>query len=150
MDFNRQGLALDTMNSQARNQLSEAQFMASEGRYATLRLPSGEMRLVDARCRATVGRVGNVDHINVSLGKAGRKRWKGIRPTTRGSAMNPVDHPHGGGEGKAPARTRRALRGASAPSVSARARRTSPRTSSLCAGDTGARQNCERDGDSEV
>jgi len=86
----------------ARSAGAEAQFMASEGRYATLRLPSGEMRLVDARCRATVGRVGNVDHINVSLGKAGRKRWKGIRPTTRGSAMNPVDHPHGGGEGKAP------------------------------------------------
>lgn len=86
----------------ARSAGAEAQYMASEGRYATLRLPSGETRLVDARCRATVGRVGNVDHINVSLGKAGRKRWKGIRPTTRGSAMNPVDHPHGGGEGKAP------------------------------------------------
>lgn len=86
----------------ARSAGAEAQFVALEGGYALLRLPSGEMRMVDARCRATVGRVGNVDHDNVSLGKAGRKRWKGIRPTTRGSAMNPVDHPHGGGEGKAP------------------------------------------------
>ncbi|MGD9495928.1 MAG: 50S ribosomal protein L2 [Armatimonadota bacterium] len=81
---------------------AEAQFVALEGGYALLRLPSGEMRMVDARCRATVGRVGNVDHDNVSLGKAGRKRWKGIRPSVRGSVMNPVDHPHGGGEGKAP------------------------------------------------
>lgn len=86
----------------ARSAGAEAQYMAREGGYALLRLPSNEMRLVDIRCRATVGRVGNVDHANVSLGKAGRKRWKGIRPTTRGSAMNPVDHPHGGGEGKAP------------------------------------------------
>jgi large subunit ribosomal protein L2 len=81
---------------------AEAQFIAQEGNYATLRLPSGEMRMVDKRCRATIGRVGNVDHSNVSLGKAGRKRWMGWRPTVRGSAMNPVDHPHGGGEGKAP------------------------------------------------
>lgn len=81
---------------------SEAQFIAQEGNYATLRLPSGEMRMVDKRCRATIGRVGNVDHSNISLGKAGRKRWMGWRPTVRGSAMNPVDHPHGGGEGKAP------------------------------------------------
>lgn len=86
----------------ARSAGAEAQFVALEGGYALLRLPSNEMRMVDARCRATVGRVGNVDHDNVSLGKAGRKRWKGIRPTVRGSAMNPVDHPHGGGEGKAP------------------------------------------------
>ncbi len=86
----------------ARSAGAEAQFVALEGGYALLRLPSGEMRMVDGRCRATVGRVGNVDHDNVSLGKAGRKRWKGVRPTTRGSAMNPVDHPHGGGEGKAP------------------------------------------------
>ncbi len=81
---------------------AEAQFIAQEGNYATLRLPSGEMRMVDKRCRATIGRVGNVDHSNVSLGKAGRKRWMGWRPTVRGSAMTPVDHPHGGGEGKAP------------------------------------------------
>jgi len=86
----------------ARSAGAEAQFVALEGGYALLRLPSDEMRMVDARCRATVGRVGNVDHDNVSLGKAGRKRGKGIRPTVRGSAMNPVDHPHGGGEGKAP------------------------------------------------
>jgi len=86
----------------ARSAGAEAQFVALEAGYALLRLPSGEMRMVDARCRATVGRVGNVDHGNVSLGKAGRKRWMGIRPTVRGSAMNPVDHPHGGGEGKAP------------------------------------------------
>ncbi len=86
----------------ARSAGAEAQFVAREGRYALLRLPSGEMRMVDVRCKATIGRVGNVDHDNASLGKAGRKRWKGIRPTVRGSAMNPVDHPHGGGEGKAP------------------------------------------------
>lgn len=86
----------------ARSAGAEAQFVALEGGYALLRLPSDEMRMVDARCRATVGRVGNVDHDNVTLGKAGRKRWKGIRPSVRGSVMNPVDHPHGGGEGKAP------------------------------------------------
>ncbi len=80
---------------------ASAQIVAKEGKYATLRLPSGEVRLVFLRCRATVGSVGNVDHLNVKLGKAGRKRKKGWRPTVRGSAMNPVDHPHGGGEGKA-------------------------------------------------
>ncbi|MBC7339417.1 MAG: 50S ribosomal protein L2 [Firmicutes bacterium] len=79
-----------------------AQVMAKEGGFALLRLPSGEQRLFPLECRATVGQVGNLDHENVSLGKAGRKRWLGIRPTTRGSVMNPVDHPHGGGEGKAP------------------------------------------------
>lgn len=79
-----------------------AQLMAKEGKYAHLRLPSGEMRLVLTKCRATVGTVGNADHENVSIGKAGRKRHMGIRPTVRGSVMNPVDHPHGGGEGKAP------------------------------------------------
>ncbi|MGC9318595.1 MAG: 50S ribosomal protein L2 [Armatimonadota bacterium] len=86
----------------ARSAGAEARFVAQEGTYALIQLPSGEMRMVDARCRATIGRVGNADHDNVSLGKAGRKRWKGVRPTVRGSAMNPVDHPHGGGEGKAP------------------------------------------------
>ena len=80
----------------------EAQLMAKEGTYAHIRLPSGEMRLVLARCRATIGTIGNTDHENVKLGKAGRKRHMGIRPTVRGSVMNPVDHPHGGGEGKAP------------------------------------------------
>jgi len=81
---------------------SGAQVMAKEGKYATLRLPSGEMRNVLQTCRATVGQVGNLDHENISLGKAGRSRWLGIRPTTRGVAMNPRDHPHGGGEGKSP------------------------------------------------
>ena len=80
----------------------EAQLMAKEGKYAHLRLPSGEMRLVSARCRATIGTIGNSDHENIKLGKAGKTRHLGIRPTVRGSAMNPNDHPHGGGEGKAP------------------------------------------------
>ena len=79
-----------------------AQLMAKEGKYAHVRLPSGEMRLVMTRCRATIGTVGNTDHENVKIGKAGRKRNMGIRPTVRGSVMNPVDHPHGGGEGRAP------------------------------------------------
>jgi large subunit ribosomal protein L2 len=77
-----------------------AQLMAKEGDYGTLRLPSSEMRMVHLDCRATVGQVGNLMHENLTTGKAGRSRWKGVRPTTRGSAMNPVDHPHGGGEGK--------------------------------------------------
>ena len=76
------------------------QLVAKEGKHATLRLPSGEMRMVPLRCRATIGAIGNADHENVSIGKAGRNRHKGIRPQTRGTAMNPVDHPHGGGEGK--------------------------------------------------
>ena len=79
-----------------------AQLMAKEDKYAHVRLPSGEMRLVLTTCRATIGVVGNSDHENVKIGKAGRKRHMGIRPTVRGSVMNPVDHPHGGGEGKAP------------------------------------------------
>lgn len=79
-----------------------AQLMAKEGNYATLRLPSGEMRMVLARCKATVGQVGNLDHELVSLGKAGRKRHMGVKPTVRGVVMNPCDHPHGGGEGKSP------------------------------------------------
>ncbi len=77
-----------------------AQLLAKEGDYATLRLPSGEVRRVRIECYATVGQVGNEDHENLSLGKAGRSRWLGIRPTVRGVAMNPVDHPHGGGEGR--------------------------------------------------
>jgi large subunit ribosomal protein L2 len=76
------------------------QLVAREGRMATLRLPSGEMRMVDVRCRATVGEVGNSEQSNIDWGKAGRMRWKGVRPTVRGVAMNPVDHPHGGGEGR--------------------------------------------------
>jgi large subunit ribosomal protein L2 len=79
-----------------------AQLMAKEGKYALLRLPSGEMRNVHSECRATVGQVGNVEYFNVTIGKAGRKRHMGIRPTVRGSVMNPCDHPHGGGEGRAP------------------------------------------------
>ena len=80
-----------------------AQLMAREGNYATVRLPSGEMRMVHIKCMATLGQVGNLDHQNVVLGKAGRSRWLGRRPVVRGAAMNPVDHPHGGGEGRAPA-----------------------------------------------
>jgi large subunit ribosomal protein L2 len=80
----------------------EAQLMAKEGAYAHVRLPSGEMRLIAIRCRATIGTIGNSDHENIKLGKAGRTRHLGIRPTVRGSVMNPNDHPHGGGEGRAP------------------------------------------------
>ena len=79
-----------------------AQLMAKEGKYAHVRLPSGEMRLILAKCRATIGVIGNADHENIKIGKAGRKRHMGWRPEVRGSVMNPVDHPHGGGEGRAP------------------------------------------------
>lgn len=79
-----------------------AQLMAKEGKYATLRLPSGEMRYILAKCRATIGQVGNLEHEIISIGKAGRKRHMGVRPTVRGVVMNPCDHPHGGGEGKSP------------------------------------------------
>lgn len=85
----------------ARSAGSYAQLLAREGKYATIKLPSGEMRLVLAECMATVGTVSNADHMNVRLGKAGRKRWLGRRPRTRGVVMNPVDHPMGGGEGRA-------------------------------------------------
>ena len=81
---------------------NSAQLMAKEGKYAQVRLPSGEVRMVRQECKATIGQVGNLDHENVSIGKAGRKRHMGIRPTVRGSVMNPVDHPHGGGEGRSP------------------------------------------------
>jgi len=79
---------------------AHVQLVAREGRMATLRLPSGEMRMVDVRCRATIGEVGNAEQSNINWGKAGRNRWKGIRPTVRGVVMNPIDHPHGGGEGR--------------------------------------------------
>jgi large subunit ribosomal protein L2 len=79
-----------------------AQLMAKENGYAQVRLPSGEVRLVRLDCKATIGQIGNLDHENVQIGKAGRKRHMGVRPTVRGSVMNPVDHPHGGGEGKSP------------------------------------------------
>jgi large subunit ribosomal protein L2 len=81
---------------------TSAQLLAKEGDYAQVRLPSGEVRRIFVRCMATIGQVGNIDHSNIKLGKAGRKRWLGWRPTTRGSAMDPASHPHGGGEGKAP------------------------------------------------
>ena len=79
---------------------ASVQLVAREGKYAQLRMPSGEIRNVDARCRASVGEVGNAEQSNIGWGKAGRMRWKGVRPTVRGVVMNPVDHPHGGGEGK--------------------------------------------------
>ncbi len=79
-----------------------AQLLAKEGDYAQIRMPSGEVRLIRQKCYATIGQVGNLDHSNIKLGKAGRKRHKGIRPTVRGSAMSPRDHPHGGGEGRQP------------------------------------------------
>lgn len=81
---------------------ASAQLMGKAGKYATVRLPSGEMRKVLLTCKATVGAVGNAEHANITIGKAGRTRWMGIRPTVRGSVMNPNDHPHGGGEGRAP------------------------------------------------
>ncbi len=81
---------------------NSAQLMAKEGKYAQVRLPSGEVRMVSMECRATIGQVGNIDHENINIGKAGRTRHMGIRPTVRGSVMNPNDHPHGGGEGRAP------------------------------------------------
>jgi large subunit ribosomal protein L2 len=81
---------------------TSAQLLAKEGRYAHLRLPSGEVRLVNVQCMATIGQVGNTEHGNISLGKAGRKRWLGIRPSVRGTAMDPSSHPHGGGEGRSP------------------------------------------------
>ena len=81
---------------------TSAQLLAKEGRYAHVRLPSGEVRLVNVQCMATLGQVGNTDHGNIKLGKAGRKRWLGFRPSVRGSAMDPSSHPHGGGEGRSP------------------------------------------------
>lgn len=86
----------------ARSAGSSAQLMAKEGKYAQLRLPSGEFRLVSQRCKATIGQVGNISHELITLGKAGKSRYLGNRPHVRGSAMNPVDHPHGGGEGRTP------------------------------------------------
>jgi len=86
----------------ARSAGMSVQLMAKEGKFAQLRLPSGEVRNVPAECLATIGTVGNADHENISVGKAGRSRWLGIRPQSRGVVMNPVDHPHGGGEGKSP------------------------------------------------
>lgn len=86
----------------ARSAGTSIQLMGKEGNYAILRMPSSEMRRVLVTCRATIGEVGNAEHSNIKIGKAGRNRWKGIRPSVRGTVMNPVDHPHGGGEGKSP------------------------------------------------
>src|ERR687890_106963 len=100
IDFKRRKDGVPARGGQlARSAGVGVQLMAKEGDMATLRLPSGEMRMVRAECRATVGTIGNADHQNVKIGKAGRKRHMGVRPQTRGTAMNPVDHPHGGGEG---------------------------------------------------
>jgi large subunit ribosomal protein L2 len=93
-------LTLGRGGQMVRSAGTAALIAAKEGDYVTLKLPSGEMRMVFKKCYATIGVVGNGDHMNVQIGKAGRKRWMGIRPTVRGMAMNPVDHPHGGGEGK--------------------------------------------------
>jgi large subunit ribosomal protein L2 len=93
-------LTLGKGGQMARSAGSGALVAAKEGDYVTLKLPSGEARMIFKRCYATIGTVGNEDHMNVQIGKAGRKRWMGIRPTVRGMSMNPVDHPHGGGEGK--------------------------------------------------
>jgi large subunit ribosomal protein L2 len=81
---------------------ASAQLMAKEGKYAQIRMPSGEIRMFSLDCKATIGQVGNIEHENISIGKAGKSRWLGIRPSVRGVTMNPVDHPHGGGEGKSP------------------------------------------------
>ncbi len=86
----------------ARSAGTSIQLMAKEGKYVTLRMPSGEMRMVLSNCRATIGQVGNIDQENINIGKAGRSRWLGIRPANRGVVMNPCDHPHGGGEGRSP------------------------------------------------
>ena len=102
---------------------TSAQLTAREGDYATLKLPSGETRMVPARCRATVGRASNPDHMNLDLGKAGRKRWLGRRPRTRGVAMNPVDHPMGGGEGRASGGHPRSRKGLPAKGYKTRKRR---------------------------
>jgi large subunit ribosomal protein L2 len=93
-------LTLGRGGQMARSAGTSASVAAKEGRYVTVRLPSGEMRMVNGKCYATIGELGNKDHMNVTLGKAGRSRWLGRRPKVRGTAMNPVDHPHGGGEGK--------------------------------------------------
>ena len=107
----------------ARSAGTYAQLVAREGKYATLKLPSGETRMVPARCMATIGTTSNPDHMNVDLGKAGRKRWLGVRPKTRGVAMNPVDHPMGGGEGKASGGHPRSAKGVPAKGYKTRKRR---------------------------
>lgn len=100
-----------------------AQLMAKEGAYAHVRMPSNEMRLIHVNCKATIGQVGNLDHENISIGKAGRTRWMGKRPTVRGVVMNPVDHPHGGGEGRAPIGRKSPLTPWGKPTLGARTRK---------------------------
>lgn len=107
----------------ARSAGTSVQLMAKEGKFAHLRLPSGEVRLVYLKCRATIGQVSNLEHENIRLGKAGRARWAGQRPHVRGSAMNPVDHPHGGGEGKAPVGRKSPLSPTGKPTIGYRTRR---------------------------
>lgn len=102
-----------------------AQLMAKEGKYAHVRMPSGEMRLILQDCRATIGQVGNVDHENITVGKAGRSRWLGKRPSVRGVVMNPVDHPHGGGEGRSPV-GRNPVTPWGKPALGARTRKNKP------------------------
>ncbi len=109
----------------------EARLMAKEGRYATIKLPSGEMRMVLATCRATIGQVGNLDHELVSIGKAGRTRHMGIRPTVRGSVMNPNDHPHGGGEGKSPVGRKNPLTPWGKPAMGKKTRNNKKQSSKL-------------------
>jgi len=108
-----------------------AQLMAKEGRYATVRLPSGEFRMVMLECKATIGQVGNVEHENIVLGKAGKSRYLGRRPHTRGSVMNPVDHPHGGGEGKAPVGRPGPLSPWGKPTLGARTRKKEKKSDKL-------------------
>ncbi|MBE5738532.1 MAG: 50S ribosomal protein L2 [Clostridiales bacterium] len=109
----------------------EARLMAKEGRYATIKLPSGEMRLVLANCKATIGQVGNQEHEIVSIGKAGRTRHMGVRPTVRGSVMNPCDHPHGGGEGKSPVGRKSPLTPWGKPALGKKTRNTKKQSNKL-------------------
>ncbi len=102
---------------------ASAQLMAKEGAYAHVRMPSNEVRLIRVECRATIGQVGNIDHENISTGKAGRSRWMGKRPKVRGVVMNPVDHPHGGGEGRAPIGRKSPLTPWGKPTLGARTRK---------------------------
>lgn len=117
----------------ARSAGASVQLLAKEGSMAHLRMPSGEIRLVDVRCRATIGEVGNAEQSNINWGKAGRKRWLGVRPTVRGVAMNPVDHPHGGGEGRPPVVVTRSPRGVRRRVVRVLPRRRATSTSSAAA-----------------
>ena len=111
----------------ARGAGTQAQLMAKEGKFALLKLPSGEQRMVQAACRATIGQMGNLDHENISIGKAGRSRWLGKRPHVRGVAMNPVDHPHGGGEGRSKGNHPQSPWGMPAKGYKTRGKKTSDR-----------------------